>query len=152
MDPKEQQHVKATPALALLPPTASIIPHIALYVVQIFALLFHPSKGRNHVFSILITGLAVYAHLHPHFTNDPGVAQPFTIGWSYYMATLAKLLFSGPSGPEAKYWHADRPQAEALSYSAFGWQKLRWGPGLDRQPAWCSVEPPGEKCAAGASW
>lgn len=107
-------------------PSASIAPHAALYLVQIVALALPPSRARNRIFSVQIIGLAVYAHLHPHFTNDVGLAQPFSIAWSYYLATLAKLLFSGPQGPESKFWRVDRPRQEAIAYRPFSWQKLRW--------------------------
>ncbi|KAF2972983.1 hypothetical protein GQX73_g506 [Xylaria multiplex] len=70
--------------------------------------------------------LRVYAHLHPHFTNDVGVAQPFTIAWSYYLATLAKLLFSGPGGPETRFWRLNSTPQEATRYRAFSWRKIRW--------------------------
>lgn len=110
----------------LMAPSASIIPHVMLYVVQIIALVLPPSAARKYVFSGLIVGLAIHAHMHPHFTNDPGLAQPFTIGWSYYMATLAKLAFAGPAGPEDEFWRVDRPRAEALGYASIGWRKLRW--------------------------
>ncbi|KAI0401587.1 membrane bound O-acyl transferase family-domain-containing protein [Xylaria palmicola] len=114
------------PKYQIRAPSASIAPHIALYFVQIIALACPPSRLRRSLFSILIFGLGLYAHLHPHFTNDVGLAQPFIISWSYYLATLAKLLFSGPEGPEAHFWRVDHPRQEALSYSAFSWKKIRW--------------------------
>ncbi|KAH6657452.1 membrane bound O-acyl transferase family-domain-containing protein [Truncatella angustata] len=112
--------------LSLRAPSASIVPHAALYAVQVLALILPPFRCRNHIFAGLIVGLAVYTHLHPHFTNDPGLAQPFSIAWSYYLATLAKLLFTGPSGPEGDFWRIDRPKQEALGYRALSWQKIRW--------------------------
>ncbi|CAJ2504442.1 Uu.00g118360.m01.CDS01 [Anthostomella pinea] len=112
--------------LTLRTPSASLFPHAALYVVQIIALALPPFMGRKHTFAGLIIGLGVYAHLHPHFTNDVGLAQPFSIAWSYYLSTLAKLLFSGRLGPEGKFWRTDRPKQEALAYKAFSWQKIRW--------------------------
>lgn len=107
-------------------PSASIVPHISLYLVQVVALASPHFRGRKHVFAVIILVLCIYAHIYPHFTNNVGLAQPFTIAWSYYMATLAKLVFSGPSGPEGEYWHVDRQKQEALGYRAFGWRKIRW--------------------------
>ncbi|KAK8044777.1 hypothetical protein PG993_004801 [Apiospora rasikravindrae] len=107
-------------------PSASIIPHVALYIIQILALASPPSRSRNYFFAALITGLCVWAQVHPHFSNDPGVVQPFTIAWSYYLDTLSKLLFFGSRGPEAGFWRIDRPRQEALAYKAFGWKKLSW--------------------------
>ncbi|KAI3326349.1 membrane bound O-acyl transferase family-domain-containing protein [Xylariaceae sp. AK1471] len=114
------------PKPQLRAPSASIAPHAALYIVQIVALACPPSRFRRSFFAALILGLGAYAHLYPHFTNDVGIAQPFTIAWSYYFATLAKLLFSGPLGPEAHFWRVDHPRKEALRYRAFGWEKIRW--------------------------
>ncbi|KAI0419773.1 hypothetical protein F5X98DRAFT_333924 [Xylaria grammica] len=58
-------------------PSASIAPHLGLYIVQ--ALASPPSRRRNHTFAVVVICLGVYAHTHPHFTNDVGVAQPFTV-------------------------------------------------------------------------
>ena len=116
----------AVPNLTLREPDSSIIPHISLFLIQIIALVLPPFPGRRGIFGGLIVALAVQAHLHPHFTNDVGIAQPFTIGWSYYMATLAKLIFSGDQGPEAHYWRVDRPAKEALNYAALSWKKFKW--------------------------
>lgn len=107
-------------------PSASIVPHISLYLVQVIALASPRFKGRKHVFAVIILVLCIYTQIYPHFTNNVGLAQPFTIAWSYYLATLAKLVFSGPSGPEGEYWHVDRQKQEALGYRAFGWHKIRW--------------------------
>ena len=115
-----------TPNLALKPPNGTYFPHISLYFIQILALLAPPFRGRREIFSGIIIALAVQAHLYPHWTNEVSQAQPCSIGWSYYMATLAKLLFSGDEGPEAHYWRIDKPVKEALSFAAFGWKKLVW--------------------------
>lgn len=107
-------------------PTDSITPHIALYIIQFVALACPPFRGRRTFFSSLIIVLAIQAHLNPHFTNTVALAQPFTIAWSYYMATLAKLLFSAEPGPESNYWRIDKPAKEALKYVSFGPRKLVW--------------------------
>jgi len=106
-------------------PTASIVPHVCLYLIQFVALASPPFRGRRVLFSSIIIALAIQTQLHPHFTNNVALAQPFTIAWSYYMATLAKLMFSS-DGPEARYWRIDKPIAEARSYLGYGWKKLVW--------------------------
>jgi hypothetical protein len=111
-------------------PTDSIVPHVALYVIQLIALAAPPFRGRRLVFSSLIIVLGYQAHINPHFTNTVALAQPFTIAWSYYMATLAKLLFSTEPGPESNYWRVDKPAKEALNFAAFGWRKLVWAVAL----------------------
>lgn len=111
-------------------PSSSIIPHILLWVVQFVALVSPQTFMRSAVFSIIIIYLAIYCNLHPHFTNDFGLSQPFSIAWSFYMATLAKLLFSGAEGPEAHFWRIDKASKEGRSYNNFGWKKIRWATGL----------------------
>ncbi|KAI1457506.1 toxin biosynthesis protein [Annulohypoxylon moriforme] len=117
---------RGSPNTALSDPDSSIIPHILLWVIQLVALSAPPFRGRRAGFSVLIAVLAVYCNLNPHFTNDFGLAQPFSLAWSFYMNTLAMLLFSGPQGPEGRYSRIDKPKGEALSYPGFGWNKIQW--------------------------
>lgn len=105
-------------------PQSSIFPHVLLYIAQVVALASPQFRYRRTIFNILIVGLASYALTHPHFTNDMATAQPFNIGWSFYLATLAKLNFSDP--PEFHYWRSDRPAREASSYGAIGFAKVKW--------------------------
>ncbi len=114
------------PKLALREPSDSILPHVALFIIQFIALASPPFRGRRLLFSSLIIVLAIQAQLNPHFTNTVAVAQPFTIAWSYYMATLAKLLFSHDAGPESEYWRINKPVKEAARLRAYGLQKLTW--------------------------
>lgn len=120
----EASHAK--PNTVFRAPESSILPHIALYFIQVVALASPPFRGRRILFSFIIIALAVQAHLNPHFTNVVALAQPFTIGWSFYMATLAKLLFADEPGPEASYWRNGREAKEALGYAAFSWRKIVW--------------------------
>jgi hypothetical protein len=119
-----------TPNLIFREPTGAILPHVSLYIIQFIALAAPPFRGRQLIFSAVIIGLAIQVHLNPHFTNTVPLAQPFTIAWSYYMATLAKLLFSDPPGPEANYWRKTKSPKEALAYTGFGWRKIVWAIGL----------------------
>ena len=122
--PKDE--LKLTPNRALHIPSGSILPHILLWALQLVALTSPPFHGRRAFFSVAILSLAVLSQINPHFTNDIALAQPFTIGWSIYLSTLEKILFSPDPGPEASLWHVDKPAREALSYPALGLQKLRW--------------------------
>ncbi|KAF1950187.1 hypothetical protein CC80DRAFT_496999 [Byssothecium circinans] len=112
------------PNTALQKPQSSIIPHIALYIIQIIALASPPFPYRRVTFSLLIVSFASYALSHPHFTNDVATAQPFNISWSFYLATLAKLNFSNP--PEINYWRINKPAKEARAYAAFSFAKIKW--------------------------
>jgi hypothetical protein len=116
----------STPNLVLKQPDSSIIPHILLWFVQIIGLASPPFRSRRPIFSILIIGLGVYCSRHSHFTNNFDLAQPFSLGWSFYTAVLVKILFSGPGGPEEHYWRVDKPAREARAYKGFGWEKTRW--------------------------
>ncbi|ETS77620.1 hypothetical protein PFICI_09682 [Pestalotiopsis fici W106-1] len=111
---------------ALKEPDSSIAPHIFLWACQVAALISPPFPGRRGVFATLIISLAIYCNLHPHFTNDMGLAQPFSIAWSFYLSTLATLLRGSSSGPEDRFWRIGNPAKEARAYAAFGWSKIRW--------------------------
>lgn len=112
--------------LQLHTPTGSIIPHVLLWAIQPVALASPPFRGRCILSVMTIVAFAVFSQVHPHFTNDIALAQPFTIGWSVYLATLEKILFAADPGPEASFWHIDKPAREAIDFAAFSYQKLRW--------------------------
>jgi len=114
------------PNRALRSPTGSIITHLFLYAAQLLALTSPPFHGRRVLFSTSILALAMLSQVDPHFTNNIALAQPFTIGWSVYLSTLEKILFSAAPGPEANLWRIDKRAKEALSYPVFGLQKLKW--------------------------
>lgn len=107
-------------------PDASILPHILLWLCQVVALACPAFRGRRALFSTLIIALAIECNLNPYFTTNFDLAQPFSLAWSFYLATLSKLLFSGRQGPESCYWRIDHPTQEAKSYHAFGTEKFRW--------------------------
>ncbi|KAH8773842.1 membrane bound O-acyl transferase family-domain-containing protein [Diaporthe sp. PMI_573] len=104
----------------------SIIPHIALYVTQLVALASPKFPGRRFVFSGILLALMAQATRYPRFTNDMGRAQPFCIQWSFWLATMEKLLLSGEEGPEAHFWRVDKGPREAESYYGFSFRKLSW--------------------------
>jgi len=116
--------------IILRQPTGSPIPHILLYVVQVVALASPSFHGRRFLFSNAIVILALLSMINPHFTNNVALAQPCTVGWSYYLSTLEKMLFSGAGGPEGTLWHRDRPPKEDLAFRGFGFQKLKWATAL----------------------
>ncbi|CAI6334294.1 unnamed protein product [Periconia digitata] len=116
------------PNLLLKEPDSSIVPHILLCLVQIIALSSPYFPQRRLVFGALIISLGAYCTLHPHFTNNFDLAQPFSLAWSFYTAVLAKIIFS--DAPENQFWRIDRPAREAREYNAFGWRKLRWATAL----------------------
>ncbi|KAK7709274.1 hypothetical protein SLS63_013242 [Diaporthe eres] len=107
-------------------PNDSIVPHIALYVTQLVALVSPKFTGRRFFFSGILLALMVQAMRHPRFTNNMGTAQPFCIQWSFWIATMEKLLLSGEEGPEAHFWRLDKRPREAESYPWFSFRKLSW--------------------------
>ena len=116
----------SAPNLAFYEPTGSITPHILLYVVQFIFLASPPFRRRSGLFTGIVIVLAVQAQVQPHFTNNIGLAQPFTIAWSYYFSTLEKFLFTGEQGPEGTFWRIDQPAREALSFRGFSFAKWKW--------------------------
>ncbi|MCJ1401071.1 hypothetical protein MMC11_004283 [Xylographa trunciseda] len=114
------------PNLELREPTGSITPHLLLWTVLVLALVAPRFTGRRALSAFSILSLLVFAEINPHFTNDVGTAQPFSIEWVNSLSTLEKILFAGPLGPEGSFWRIDRPAGEALSYPGFGLEKLKW--------------------------
>lgn len=121
------KHLSGT---ALREPDASILPHILLWLCQGVALACPTFRGHRVLSSTLIIALAIQCNLNPYFTKNFDLAQPFSLAWSFYLATLSKILFSGGQGPESCYWRIDHPAREATSYHAFGTDKLRWAAAL----------------------
>jgi hypothetical protein len=119
---------RSGPSTVFREPESPILPHVLLYVVQLIALASPQFRYRRAFFSLLIICLAGYAITHPYFTDDMATAQPFNIGWSFYLATLAKLNFSNP--PEMNFWRIDRSSREAKGYTAFEYSKTKWAAGL----------------------
>ncbi|GAP85679.2 putative toxin biosynthesis protein [Rosellinia necatrix] len=108
-------------------PNASIIPHLLLWLAQIFALASPPRQTHRMGFIATIVILAIYCNLRPHFTNNFDLAQSFSLAWSFYLPTIAKLCIS-PEGKvtEARFWRVDRQPAEAMSYAPFSAKKIWW--------------------------
>lgn len=87
--PKDE--LKLTPDRVLHIPTGSITPHILLWALQ--ACCSNTAAFPREALFLL------------RRTNDIALAQPFTIGWSIYLSTLEKIIFSPDPGPEASLWH-----------------------------------------------
>ncbi|KAI0516996.1 toxin biosynthesis protein [Xylaria bambusicola] len=107
-------------------PNASIIPHLLLCFAQIFALASPPHQSLRIGFITVISVLAIYCNMHPHFTNNLDLAQPFSLAWSFYLPTIAKLCISENKITEARFWRVDRDPAEAMRYAPFRAKKIWW--------------------------
>ncbi|KAI0455769.1 membrane bound O-acyl transferase family-domain-containing protein [Xylaria acuta] len=117
------------------PPTGSAYPHILLALSVPLAFTSPPFPGRNLFFSSLIVALAISTQIDPHFTNDPGIAQPFSQLWSVWFAALERLFASSrPShvagkpviGPESLFWRNGRAAREAEGLAGFSPAKILW--------------------------
>ena len=116
---------------SLFSPTAagSIIPHLLLPLVQIFAFALPPFRYRSHIFVPLI--LALIYGTWSNLCSDAPDLRGFMIGqWPWYLNTLEKLLFHPV--PEKEYWRMGRPAQEAMSMSFFS--KLKWSAALYCNP------------------
>ena len=111
-------------------PTGSILPHVLLCIAQPATLVSPPFPGRGALFSAGILLLVFWSHANAHFSNDPGITQAFALLWPNYLGVIEKLLFSGPGGPELRFWRIDKPAHEATGYAPLGWQKWRWAAAL----------------------
>lgn len=114
-----------TPNVELQDADGSIWPHIALILIQIVAFNVPNFAGRRQVFGLAIAGLAVTAQLN-RFSQDTATANMFALAWPHYLSTLEKILFAGPKGPEGDLWRLDRPTGEAVSFSPFSYEKIKW--------------------------
>jgi hypothetical protein len=112
--------------IALREPTGSIAPHILLLITQIIALTSPRFPFRRHIFTTLLLVLFTASRIHPHFSNDLGLVQPFILAWSTFLSSLEKIALSGDEGPEHHFWRIDRPAHEAEQFGAFGPKKLKW--------------------------
>ena len=92
--------------------------------LQLLALAGPPLPYRRGILIVITLGLGAASLSRPHFTNIFGLAQPFSMLWSTYLASLEKLAMG--AGPEASFWRIDQPAREALAYPSFGLQKLQW--------------------------
>ncbi|KAK8154306.1 putative toxin biosynthesis protein [Phyllosticta citrichinensis] len=68
--------------------------------------------------------VAIWAGLSP-WTHDPGAANFAALAWPHWLATIEKFLNNRPT-PEAALWPIDKEPGVALSYTPFGFQKLKW--------------------------
>lgn len=114
-----------SPNVELIPALGSIYPHLALVAIQIIALNVAVSPGQRKLFALAIAGIAVAAQLN-RFSQDVATANMFALAWPHYLSTLEQMLFSGPKGPAGDLWRLDRPVQEALSFSTFSLQKIKW--------------------------
>lgn len=90
--------------------TGSVLPHVLLPAVQIFAIASPPFSHRATLFVPIFLGLilATWANLF----SDAVDLRILMIGqWPWYLGTLEKLSFGLP---EQDYWRVDRPRAEAM--------------------------------------
>ncbi|KAJ5381439.1 uncharacterized protein N7496_003867 [Penicillium cataractarum] len=103
----------------------SIIPHLLLFGVQMGALIAPPFPYRRILLASAIVILAIVANIN-RFTDNPGLAQFFSLAWPHYLSILEKVLSAPYPGPEATLWRIDRPAKEALRLTPFGPRKLIW--------------------------
>lgn len=108
-------------------PRGSPWPHYMLMALHVLLLAGPPFRHRRTVATLSTVVLMALCWRHPNFTTDFGAAQPFSIAWSTYLATLEKIVLL-PAGatPESSFWRVDKPAREATAYAAFGFQKIRW--------------------------
>ncbi|KXX77983.1 hypothetical protein MMYC01_201731 [Madurella mycetomatis] len=102
-------------------------PHYALMALHTVLLAGPDFRHRRTVATVGTIALMSVCWIRANFTTDFGFAQPFSIAWSTYLATLEKIVLL-PRGatPESSFWRIDRPAREATSYAAFGLSKIRW--------------------------
>jgi hypothetical protein len=118
--------ITTTMPIELREPDGSITPHVLLAFTQIIALVSPQFPFRRHLFTATLVALFAASRLRPHFSNDPAVVQPFILGWSTFLSTVEKVMFSGEEGPEHHFWRLDRSAHEAKHLGALRPLKLKW--------------------------
>jgi len=121
------------------PATGSGYPHLILFICLPVAFASPPFHGRVLVFSSILLALIISTQFDPHFTNDPGVAQPCSQLWAVWFAALEKLFAARPTrqdginpvlGPESLFWRRGRGTREAETLTLFSPAKWLWAFGL----------------------
>ncbi|RYO97041.1 hypothetical protein DL765_011339 [Monosporascus sp. GIB2] len=117
----------ATANHELREPQGSPWPHYALMGLHVLLLAGPAFRYRRTIATLGTVALIALCWQHPNFTSDFGAAQPFSIAWSTYLATLEKIVLLPPGAtPETSFWRVDRPAREATAYAAYGLQKVWW--------------------------
>ena len=121
------------------PATGSSYPHLILFICLPVAFASPPFHGRILVFSSILLALIISTQIDPHFTNDPGVAQPFSQLWAVWFAALEKLFAARQRcqdggnpvlGPESLFWRKSGRAREAETLPWFSPAKWLWASGL----------------------
>ena len=107
-------------------PSCSAFPHIALILTQVVGLISPRGTLRKDVYFAVTLGVFMITIYHPHFTNDLGLAQPFSIFWPSLLSTLEKICLTGDQGPEVQFWRVDKRPSEATLFQSFGFSKIKW--------------------------
>ncbi|KAI0530151.1 hypothetical protein GGR58DRAFT_525235 [Xylaria digitata] len=120
-------------------PTGSAYPHMLLALSIPLAFASPRFPGRSLFFSCVIITLAISTQINPHFTNNPGIAQPFCQLWLVWYSALEKLLLSTRGsrvagkpviGPESLFCRNGRAAREAEGMTGFSPAKIIWALGL----------------------
>ncbi|KAI1439026.1 membrane bound O-acyl transferase family-domain-containing protein [Xylaria sp. CBS 124048] len=111
-------------------PTGSPWPHYALMALHIGLLVGPDFRYRRTVAGVGTVVLMAVCWSNPNFTTDIGQAQPFSLTWSTYLATLEKLVLL-PRGvsTERAFYRVHEPP-ERVSFAAFSLRKLLWAAAL----------------------
>ena len=110
--------------------TGSLLPHLLLLFIQIFALALPPFPNRSTIFVPLICMLVILTWRN--LCSDSIELRSLMIGQSpWYLGTLTKLLYYYP---ERDFWRADREKHEALRMKGLSAEKWKWAAALYCSP------------------
>jgi hypothetical protein len=112
--------------------TPAVAVHLGLLAVQLVVLAGPPFAGRNALAVAAVVALAAAAHVTGPASPNAAEAQPYTLLWPVYLATVEKAVTAARSSSsiERCYWRYDRGAYEAARMRPFGLAKCRWAAAL----------------------
>ncbi|KAK7540277.1 hypothetical protein IWX49DRAFT_592714 [Phyllosticta citricarpa] len=108
----------------LRPTRGSSTPHLLLVFFQLFFLASPPFPGCRWIAIGTHLTLAIWAQLS-QWIHDPGTAKFAALAWPHWLSTIENFLNNQPT-PEAALWSIDKEPGVALTYTPFGFWKLKW--------------------------
>ncbi|KAF2733410.1 hypothetical protein EJ04DRAFT_553344 [Polyplosphaeria fusca] len=104
----------------------AVTTHLALIAVQLLFIAAPPFSFRNSFLAGAIVVLVISTHIVGPSSDQVSEAQPYTVLWPIWLATLEKCITARNSNIEDSYWRIDRPEREGNDMLPFAPMKFLW--------------------------